>query len=740
MTKKGIVFDIDLQKNIVDFDLCKYEIDEVALSIDNTIYYNSPTNITTNVIFTVLKVADSFDLIQKIELLNQNCYYLRNYNGYSNTFSNWASPQGTGSADGGALNLKVESEDNTIIQNGSSTYDGAMREITVNLKAVFNQIQSNWTQTDSSKSDFIKNKPTIPAAQIQSDYTQSSTAALDFIKNKPTFNNSPVFSSKSYKDITTSAGFFAGMAQIAGTNLQYDALTGKLNATDTGMVNPMTAQYDLILGGLAGVPTRLQKGLANQVLTVNAALSVLWADNPALYQYSKYRYIDNVNGVDTNIGSYNSPYKTMAYAINNNSTGMIFVLMGQSTETAFTIPAAKTNIDIVAFGTRLALNGFTQAVSVAGTGAGSVRFQDINFGAGLTRVSASNCGIYLYNGSIGTNGFTQAGNGYTEFNDVDASNANNTITAGTFTVNAGKLIAPIVSGTGTFVKINNAGAIIGNCTVAIGSRFSCILSIWIAATTGFALTAVANTIVLLDGVQFVRPDLGTLAPISLAGSYSVQYMEFDKENSSLSSGTNLATTDWFDRIGLLNVSTVTGMTYVLVIDANGRIAKQLIASPSASLYQINTPISGVYCDSAVDSNVVIKNSAATTQITQKGLTCNSNGAMTLNKLVSYDIPSGKTVEIKGDITFYNINAITQTNYYVNIQVIGMTSGGQLVNLGTQTQTILAKDAYKQQKASFSGTQLLVTNLISVGIQAQVIYAEKDNTALINTLYATVSVS
>lgn len=37
----------------------------------------------------------------------------------------------------------------------------------------------------------LLNKPTIPAAQIQSDWTQTNASALDFIKNKPikTFNN-----------------------------------------------------------------------------------------------------------------------------------------------------------------------------------------------------------------------------------------------------------------------------------------------------------------------------------------------------------------------------------------------------------------------------------------------------------------------------------------------------------------------------------------------------------------------
>lgn len=48
------------------------------------------------------------------------------------------------------------------------------------------QIQSDWNQADNQQVDFIKNKPTIPAAQIQSDWNQSNNASLDYIKNKPT--------------------------------------------------------------------------------------------------------------------------------------------------------------------------------------------------------------------------------------------------------------------------------------------------------------------------------------------------------------------------------------------------------------------------------------------------------------------------------------------------------------------------------------------------------------------------
>lgn len=51
------------------------------------------------------------------------------------------------------------------------------------------QIQSDWAQTDTSAVDYIKNKPTIPAAQVQSDWNQTDDTAVDYIKNKPEIPN-----------------------------------------------------------------------------------------------------------------------------------------------------------------------------------------------------------------------------------------------------------------------------------------------------------------------------------------------------------------------------------------------------------------------------------------------------------------------------------------------------------------------------------------------------------------------
>ena len=80
------------------------------------------------------------------------------------------------------------------------------------LSGLAPQVQSDWNQSDNQAVDYIKNKPTIPAAQvnadwnavsgvaqilnkptipaaqIQSDWNQSNNQSVDYIKNKPTID------------------------------------------------------------------------------------------------------------------------------------------------------------------------------------------------------------------------------------------------------------------------------------------------------------------------------------------------------------------------------------------------------------------------------------------------------------------------------------------------------------------------------------------------------------------------
>ncbi|MBX9866091.1 MAG: collagen-like protein [Burkholderiales bacterium] len=247
-----------------------------------------------------------------------------------------------------------------------------------------------------------------------------------------------------------------------------------------------------------------------------------------------------------------------------------------------------------------------------------------------------------------------------------------------------------------------------------------------------------------QGIQGVKGDVGAKGDTGVQGIQGIQGVA-GKDGANGKDGKD----------GLVNPMTATGdMIYA---GANGfptrlgaGVAGQVLTLSNsapiipiwqtpANILSFNVPISSVYADAAIPAVVVLKNSSGTTQLTQNGLLCNSTGLMNITQQFSLVVASGQTISISGRLTFYNISAITQSNYYVNIQVLGLTTGGQLVNLGTQTQTTLSKAQYGYTNANFSAKQTLVTDLIAIGIQAQVVYAEANNTAVVNTMFAQVTI-
>lgn len=70
------------------------------------------------------------------------------------------------------------------------------------------QTQSDWNQGNASSVDFIKNKPTIPAAQIQPDW--NAISGMGSILNKPTI---PSDFEKSYLSLTDTPDSYAGKAK-----------------------------------------------------------------------------------------------------------------------------------------------------------------------------------------------------------------------------------------------------------------------------------------------------------------------------------------------------------------------------------------------------------------------------------------------------------------------------------------------------------------------------------------------
>ena len=117
---------------------------------------------------------------------------------------------------------ETDTSDPSYIQNkpdlATVATTGSYDDLTDKPSIPAAQVQSDWNQADNTQVDYIKNKPTlsavaesgdyddltnkptIPAAQVQSDWAQSNSQAVDFIKNKP--NLATVATSGSYNDLS----------------------------------------------------------------------------------------------------------------------------------------------------------------------------------------------------------------------------------------------------------------------------------------------------------------------------------------------------------------------------------------------------------------------------------------------------------------------------------------------------------------------------------------------------------
>ena len=196
------------------------------------------------------------------------------------------------------------------------------------------QIQSDWAQTDNTKVDYIKNKPTIPdavsgtndgtnwtsltigsvtknipsgggAAQIQSDWTQTDNTQVDYIKNKPSL--ATVATSGSYSD-------------LSNTPTIPDAVSG---------VNDNTNWTSLTIGSVTkGIPA--------------AQVNADWNSSSGVSQILNKPSLATV----ATSGSYsdlsNTPSIPDAVSGVNDGTSWTSITIGSTTKA---IPAAQVNAD-----------------------------------------------------------------------------------------------------------------------------------------------------------------------------------------------------------------------------------------------------------------------------------------------------------------------------------------------------------------------------------------------------------
>lgn len=570
----------------------------------------------------------------------------------------------------------------SLTHNGTSNYDAA--------QVIFNSVSiSGATATKSQLNGYFKVKAylTTASATVNNVVIPSGTILYTLVLN-------------SALPITGGTNSLKGVISVGSIESYTGAINPSSNAllaVSTGLITGTTTT----INQLVQPQTSIADIVDNVIVTYKNGVFV----NSGLFttninkKYVKYFFVDPDYGSDTNTtainGSFNAPFKTMAYAQTIGSTGSIFVIMGKSTEAAFTI--TKPNIDIMCFGTRSALCGFTNKVTINNTTAGSsIRFTGISFDGGVDTATTNVGGVYFYNGQT-VAALTKADAGYMEMVGFDSSNNTVSVSKGTLNINGGKTTAPAISGSGTQVTLDNVGLVLGNASVASGNVLMAFESNWIAAATNAAINGVVGSTILLDGINFARAD-GTRANLKLDGNYDYQHCDFEGTGSTF--GTLIGVPDNFTRMRLWKAPIIGNATYMYVEDpTTGEMSKMLIPSTpsgSPSLFQIydwaaDTTISNGYLSFKTGKGVNVGS-----DITYNSSTSETEIFLTAGKTYTFDLAynSIQSADPSADVNTYQYTGSDFTS--ANITV----TAGEIVN-GVYTCTATSGTGSAQLAASVS---------------------------------------
>lgn len=132
--------------------------------------------------------------------------------------------------------------------------------------------QADWNEADSTKPDFIKNKPTIPAAQVQADWNEADNTKPDYIKNKP----NALQTLEITKFPTNGANYGDGLDEMGITEQQAkDLFSGKYQ-----FIKDKANEYILAVGTISYTGAETGEGaiVAGIVGVISGACAEMQAD------------------------------------------------------------------------------------------------------------------------------------------------------------------------------------------------------------------------------------------------------------------------------------------------------------------------------------------------------------------------------------------------------------------------------------------------------------------------------
>ena len=144
------------------------------------------------------------------------------------------------------------------------------------------QVQANWNETDSNSKAYIQNKPSIPAAQVQSDWEQTNSSSPDFIRNKPTIPAGVVVD-QTYNASSTNAQAGVAVAEaIASVPAQVQADWNETNTSSKAYIQnkPTIPAAVTVDQTYSASSTNAQSGtaVAEAIATVPAQVQADWTE------------------------------------------------------------------------------------------------------------------------------------------------------------------------------------------------------------------------------------------------------------------------------------------------------------------------------------------------------------------------------------------------------------------------------------------------------------------------------
>jgi hypothetical protein len=247
------------------------------------------------------------------------------------------------------------------------------------------------------------------------------------------------------------------------------------------------------------------------------------------YMYGKVYWVDAVNGLDTNPGSFERPWKTLTKA-STTVTGSgvaVFVAPGTYSDS---VNWTAQNCDIVGMCSRSNLVNITGEFTFNHT-ASSVRCSRLGFTGGLNHTGAGS--VYLTNAQVA--GFTRSSTGYFEAADCDFGDGNINITgAGTVVFLLGKYSEITINALDVLVSITNAINIVTTNGLQVQNGVLRIdgSAVTTTAVQGTAITTTANGVLVMSST-ILSDAGGSPTPITVAGGYSFQDVIYNAATSNI---------------------------------------------------------------------------------------------------------------------------------------------------------------------------------------------------------------